>query len=57
MDNQYIRFTSRENAENSILGCEDILSYNNSKFNLFLNNVNGLRMLNETVIDAIGYTF
>lgn len=57
MDNQYIGFNSREEAETRISSGVTLLGYNNSRFNLFLNTTEGLRMLNETVIESIGYTF
>ena len=61
MDNQYMAFANRENITNKILNCRDILACNvgcnNSKLNLFLNTQEGLKVLNKTVIDTIGYTF
>lgn len=49
-------FHNREGLEKCVISSETILGYNNTRFNLFLYTQEGLRMLNETVIESIGYT-
>lgn len=57
MDNQYIKMYDMDSVEKNILSGSTILGYNNTKFNLFLNNSEGLNLLTNTVLESIGYTF
>lgn len=57
MDNQYIKMYDMDSVKSNILNGNTILGYNDTKFNLFLNNAQGLNLLTNTVLKSIGYTF